>query len=187
MGFSRQESWSGLPFPTPGDLPEPGIEPTCLALAGRFFTTEQYFSFKNGWNKTQDGITRHVVVYGQHLDKCIEAKGDGHTPKITANRDSNKNFSMNVHRSTIHNSPKVEIIWMSINRWMNKTWPMHIMKLFNHKTLMKHWYMLLYTWTSKTWCYGKEAGHKRPHIVWFYVYEMFRIGKSKETKQTGHC
>ena len=28
MGFSRQEYWSGLPFPTSGDLPDPGIEPT---------------------------------------------------------------------------------------------------------------------------------------------------------------
>ena len=42
MGFSRQEHWSGLPFPSSGDLPDPGIEPTSLmspALAGRFFTT----------------------------------------------------------------------------------------------------------------------------------------------------
>ena len=42
MGFSRQEYWSGLPFPTPGDLPDPGIKPTSLmspALADRFFTT----------------------------------------------------------------------------------------------------------------------------------------------------
>ena len=28
MGFSRQEYWSGLPFPSPGDLPDPGIEPS---------------------------------------------------------------------------------------------------------------------------------------------------------------
>ena len=34
MGFSRQEHWSGLPVPTPGDLPDPGIEPTSPALAG---------------------------------------------------------------------------------------------------------------------------------------------------------
>ena len=43
MGFFWQEYWSGLPFPPQGDLPNPGIEPTsplCLALAGRFFTTE---------------------------------------------------------------------------------------------------------------------------------------------------
>ena len=42
MGFSRQEYWNGLPCPSPGDLPDPGIEPTFLmspALAGTFFTT----------------------------------------------------------------------------------------------------------------------------------------------------
>ena len=42
MGFSGQEYWSGLPCPSSGDLPHPGIEPTSLvrpALAGRFFTT----------------------------------------------------------------------------------------------------------------------------------------------------
>ena len=41
MGLSRQEYWSGLPRPPPGDLPNPGIEPKSLrspALAGRFFT-----------------------------------------------------------------------------------------------------------------------------------------------------
>ena len=39
-GFLRQEYWSGLPLPSPGDLPYPGIEPRSPALAGRFFTTE---------------------------------------------------------------------------------------------------------------------------------------------------
>ena len=38
MEFSRQEYESGLPFPPPGDLPDPGIEPACPALAGEFFT-----------------------------------------------------------------------------------------------------------------------------------------------------
>ena len=37
MEFSRQGYWSGLPFPTPGDLPSPGIEPPSPTLAGRFF------------------------------------------------------------------------------------------------------------------------------------------------------
>ena len=40
MGFPRQESWVGLPFLSPGDLPNPGIEPESPALAGGFFTTE---------------------------------------------------------------------------------------------------------------------------------------------------
>ena len=38
--FLRQEYWSGLPFPSPGDLPDQGIKPASPALAGRFFTTE---------------------------------------------------------------------------------------------------------------------------------------------------
>ena len=40
LGFPRQEYWSELPFPSPGDLPNPGIEPMSPALAGRFFTSE---------------------------------------------------------------------------------------------------------------------------------------------------
>ena len=50
MEFSRQESWSGSPFPTLGDLPYPGIEPTSLAsaaLAGRFFTAVNINIFIN--------------------------------------------------------------------------------------------------------------------------------------------
>ena len=58
MGFSRQSYWCGLPFPLPGDLPDPGTEPTSPvspALAGGFFTTEPpekllvpyYLFFKN--------------------------------------------------------------------------------------------------------------------------------------------
>ena len=39
-GFSRQEYWSGLPFPSSGDLPDPEIEPVSPALTGRFLNTE---------------------------------------------------------------------------------------------------------------------------------------------------
>ena len=43
VGFSRQEYWSGLPFPPPGDLPDPGIQraidPVSIALASEFFNT----------------------------------------------------------------------------------------------------------------------------------------------------
>ena len=40
MGFPRQEYWRGLPFPSPGGLPDPGSNLHLLALAGGFFTTE---------------------------------------------------------------------------------------------------------------------------------------------------
>ena len=44
MGLSRQEYWSGLPLPPPGDLPDPGTEPASPAspaLTGSFFTNKQ--------------------------------------------------------------------------------------------------------------------------------------------------
>ena len=47
MGFPRQEHWSGLPFPSPGDLPDPGIEPASSELAGRFFTTKPPGKWRN--------------------------------------------------------------------------------------------------------------------------------------------
>ena len=40
MEFSKQDYWGGFPFPSPEDLPNPGIEPGSPALAGGFFTTE---------------------------------------------------------------------------------------------------------------------------------------------------
>ena len=40
MGFSKQEYWSGLPFPSPGDLPDPGIKPKSPALQADALTSE---------------------------------------------------------------------------------------------------------------------------------------------------
>ena len=47
MEFSRQEYWSGLPFPSPGDLPNPGIEPRSPALLVDSFPTEPQGKPKN--------------------------------------------------------------------------------------------------------------------------------------------
>ena len=65
MGFPRQEYWSGLPFPSQGDLvdPNPGTEPASSALAGRFFTTEppektgftEVSQFVSAWNAYTPG------------------------------------------------------------------------------------------------------------------------------------
>ena len=49
IGFPRQEYWSGLPFPSPGDLPDSGIKPMPPALAGGFFTTEPLCIFLCGF------------------------------------------------------------------------------------------------------------------------------------------
>ena len=64
MGFPRQECWSGLPFPSPGDLPDPGLEPASSGLAGRFFLLSHQGSplvtvtlYYNGDQSAKTGVT----------------------------------------------------------------------------------------------------------------------------------
>ena len=56
MGFSRQEYWRGLPCPSPGDLYDPGIEPTSLMfleVEGKFFTT----------SATDEALVKLIIMY----------------------------------------------------------------------------------------------------------------------------
>ena len=66
MGFSRQEYWSRLPFPSPNDLSNPGIKPTSPvspALAGGFFTTSTLF---NPHEESSDGgITVWILLFSR--------------------------------------------------------------------------------------------------------------------------
>ena len=57
MGFSKQEHWSGWPFPSPGDLPDPGIEPGSLASQADSSPTEQPGQPLNtGWIKANQSV-----------------------------------------------------------------------------------------------------------------------------------
>ena len=70
MGFSRQEYWSGLPCPSPGDLPDPGIEPASLrspALAGGFFTISATWEAPS--NIRHQNIKKKKKHLGIHLIK----------------------------------------------------------------------------------------------------------------------
>ena len=66
MEFSEQENWSGLPFPSPGDLPNPGIEPVSPALQADAFIT---------W------ATREVVVK-KHTCQCRDERDTGWIPGL---------------------------------------------------------------------------------------------------------
>ena len=74
MVFSRQECWSGLLFPTAGDLPHPGIEPVSLvshALTGESFTTATWEAlFDNSYSKT--AVRWYLVVV---LISCVSDEG----------------------------------------------------------------------------------------------------------------
>jgi len=57
----RQENWSVLPFLSPGNLPDPGIEPMSPALAGRFFTTEPPGKPKEATQMANKHMKRHLT------------------------------------------------------------------------------------------------------------------------------
>ena len=84
MEFSRQEYWSGLPFPTPGDHPDTGIEhvsSASLALAGRFFTPEPL-------GKPSPSVSKQLkMVYFNWLCTELAAKGK---EKKKKNNQTNK-------------------------------------------------------------------------------------------------
>ena len=80
MGLHRQEHWSGLPFPSPRDLPDPGMEPASLAssaLAGGFLATESprksrhslVFSLKN-CNTCEKITLRRMRRYANRKSIC---------------------------------------------------------------------------------------------------------------------
>ena len=81
MGFPRQEYWSGFPFPSPGDLPNPGIKPASPALAGGFFTTEPPGkNFLGGllgekWMASQSDVF-HIYNQKEATMSDQEAEGD---------------------------------------------------------------------------------------------------------------
>ena len=75
LGFSRQEYWNGLPFPSPRDLPNPGIGPKSPALAGRFFTTDTSGepSFTVSYNKeaVHVDLGAHFTVVKKYISGFV--------------------------------------------------------------------------------------------------------------------
>ena len=74
MGFSRQEYWSGLPFPSPGDLPDPGIEPRSPTLEADALTSEPPVDHNKLWKILKEmGIPDHVTCLLRNLYASQEA------------------------------------------------------------------------------------------------------------------
>jgi len=69
MGFPRQEYWNGLPFPSPGSLPNPGTEAGTPALAERFFTTELPGKLNKKSYRKQNFIFKHFNLKKKSIHK----------------------------------------------------------------------------------------------------------------------
>ena len=94
MGFSRQEYWSGLPFPSPGDLPDPGIEPRSPALQADALTSEPSLYYTA--NRRGKGGSRDTG--GEH--------GDGEGPSTLFPRGT-----------AVKNSPAMQETWVQSLGW----------------------------------------------------------------------
>ena len=83
MEFSRQEYWSGLPFPTPGDLPNPRIEPTSFvppALAGRIFNSCTTWAASKSLSSQNLRTLAWAPWYVSNIpwkDERVEGEGEG--------------------------------------------------------------------------------------------------------------
>ena len=78
MGFSRQEYWSGLPFPSPGDLPNPGIKPRSPALQADALTSEppQITLHGKQVNKHNSGRNSYFNLYKSLNSILLPVNGD---------------------------------------------------------------------------------------------------------------
>ena len=70
MGFSRQEYWSGLPFPSPGDLPDPGIEPGSPTSKADALTSEPTGQLAH----FQPSIKTHKIWVQRALEEVITSR-----------------------------------------------------------------------------------------------------------------
>ena len=111
MGFPRQEYWSGLPFPSPGDLPSLGIKPTSSALAGGFFAT------------VPPGKPLHSPVRLVKSLTCVSTSGTTSFCKLLTNQQLPgkqempriQNHFSALHFSAPHLLPQTWAAWVALN------------------------------------------------------------------------
>ena len=91
MGFSRQEYWSGLPCPPPGDLPDLGTECKSLispALTGSFFTTSTTWEAPSQQHYEANGIMTFILQMRELKLRKVHKLDEGHSHSIMGNRVS---------------------------------------------------------------------------------------------------
>ena len=115
-GFSRQEYWSGLPFPSPRDLPYPGIKPRSPALQA-----DSLSYVTRGEGKMENLLWKTVW---QSLRKIhVESPSNPVSPLVGAEKRrgmSTPHVHMNVHSSIFHKSQNVETTQTPFNWWTDK-------------------------------------------------------------------
>ena len=145
MEFSRQEYWNSLPFTTPRDRPDPGVEPSSLvspALAGGFFTTRATWEGLMGHTYAKNILAIYLkfkfiwvsCIFIHWLWPTLSARTSLAPSKAGASRASLKNLTGKncSHWGTINNHQKMEPTHeLSMHAWINGIWSIHTMKYYS--------------------------------------------------------
>ena len=107
MGFSQQEYWSGLPLPSPGDLPHPGIEPSSLALAGILYCSATREAWQ--WNIQFSSVAQLCLTLCDLMDCGMPG------------------FPVHHHRTLEMLSPRLKVLkisteWKTLNFYVFLCW-----------------------------------------------------------------
>ena len=200
MGFSRQKWWSGLPFPSPGDLSDPGIEPGSPALWEDALPSEPPGK-RYSWCHRRIVISNSLWPYGLYspwnslgqntgvgslslLQEIFPTQGLN--PGLPQYRQIlyqlSHQGSVHAYNNTIHNSQKSETTSVSINQWITKCNTFNTMKYYS---AIKRNELLIYSTIRQIlqiMCLVKETSHKKPCITRFHLWGLSRINKFRDSK-----
>ena len=107
MGFSRQEYWSGLPFPSPGVLPDPGMEPASIFwLVGWFFTTSATWKPQLAVPQCQNAHRLHFLIHS--MRKCL-VLSRGSQPRGTLETSEQLLKCVAIRQRLLYSQPSVSM------------------------------------------------------------------------------
>ena len=142
MGFSRQEYWSGLPFPSPEDLPNPGIEPRGTQVShvvGRRFTVWATREVKGRW------APKNWCFWTVVLEKTLESSLDSKEIKLI--------------------NPKGNQPWIFIERTDAEVWSWSSKTLAIWCEVLTHWKR---SWCGKDWGQEEKRSTEDEMLGWHH-------------------
>lgn len=136
---------------------------------------------------TSSRTARNYLAVPQKVKPSVSLWPSNSTPRCRPKRSGNiclhKNLYMNVESNIIYSSQMVETTQMTISWWIQRQNAVHIHNgtLFCHEK--EEVLIFATTWMKlEALCSGKEASHKKNHVLLFHLYVMSRRGKSIDTE-----
>ena len=185
MGFSRQEYWRGLLFPSPGDLPDQKIEPASPLLAGRSFTTEPQGKPSHPWGRINPRVYMINLLHITFSLKFLMLIYDYYYLWLLFIIIYYLLLFMIIIMIIITNNNK-RLTYQSINTWNNHSkdydYFKYFLSIFQHwvylsilvyvllkQALLKHFKFLHLL--KKDSCF--ELKHGMPNLLYFYWLEWY--------------